>query len=102
MMIQSHVANGNYEILQTVFPYIFEAMFKYENRTVFCQEALTTINYIWNPKNNGTSERIPVIKQMFKELNIGMWKEESEIKRKKNERNKEKERERKKSKENEN
>lgn len=70
MIVQSHVANGNYEILSLVFVNLMDSLFAYENRCVFHLEVLNTLTYLWFPKNNISSERLPMLKRKFVEYNI--------------------------------
>lgn len=73
MIVQSHVANGNYEILSLVFVNLMDSLFAYENRCVFHLEVLNTLTYLWFPKNNISSERLPMLKRKFVEYNIGTF-----------------------------
>jgi hypothetical protein len=70
MIIQSHVANGNYEILALVFANLMDSLFSFENRCIFHLEVLNTLTYIWFPKNNISSERLPLLKRKFADYNI--------------------------------
>lgn len=70
MLIQSHVANGNYEVL-SVLPHLLKSFLKYDNRSVFSQEVLNTLNYIWYPVNNAKSDKLILLKKQFLEFNIG-------------------------------
>lgn len=72
MLLQSHVANGNYEVM-TVLPHLLNAFLKFDNRSVFSQEVLNTLNYIWNPANNSKSEKLITLKKQFAEFNIGIF-----------------------------